>query len=52
MGYAEISSESANSSFSSHALFRVGAHMVDDRASHAIACEVVTRLKPNFQVEV
>jgi hypothetical protein len=49
LGYALITAESADESFSKHALFKVGAHLVDDRASHAIACEVLKSLKPEPQ---
>ena len=49
LGYTLITPESADASFSKHALFKVGAHMVDDRASHAIACEVLKSLRTEPQ---
>ena len=52
LGYALITPESADESFSRHVLFKVGAHLVDDRASHAIACEVLKSLKPEPQAVI
>jgi len=49
LGYALITPERADASFSKHALFKVGAHLVDDRASHALACEVLRSLKSEPQ---
>jgi hypothetical protein len=49
LGYASITPESADATFPRHALFKVGVHLVDDRASHAMACEVLRSVKADPQ---